>query len=240
MKKLITRVLRALQWRTYVFSENLLEILESRVSSEDVSLIRRRIPALIDAGALTKCYDELKCLHQDYCMRYSDRVHVVSLEQAAFLLNACHTLNPNRIVDLGSGFSSFVVRSYARENTNCRVLSVDDDPRWLGRTEQFLKEQKVSTDDLLLSKDFFREAHSGSFDLVFYDLGTMQTRAENFEQTLNVLNDRPGSLMIIDDVHKSDYRLIVSRLLRDKRIQFFNLKKITGDEYGRYAYAILH
>lgn len=239
MKKLITRILRAIQWRTAVFSENLAEVLESRVSVEDISNIRKSNPLLIDAVRIKKCYDELSDLHLDYCTRYSDKVHVVSLEQAAFLLNACRLLTPNRVVDLGSGFSSYVVRKYAKESRNADVCTVDDNASWLNKTAEFLKERDLPVNGLILASDFFKNAGSSSFDFVFYDLGNMQIRREYFEETLKLFDTKNRSIMLIDDVHKSDYRSFVVNTLRERKINFLNLKKVTLDDYGRYSFAII-
>lgn len=45
--------------------------------------------------------------------------------------------------------------------------------------------------------------------------------------------------MLIDDVHKSDYRSFVVNTLRERKINFLNLKKVTLDDYGRYSFAII-
>lgn len=117
------------------------------------------------------------------------------------------------------------------------IWSVDDNDVWLKKTKQFLEENDLSTERLIHSKDFFSEFSDSNFDFIFYDLGNMQTRLEFFVPVLKLL-DRQGSLMI-DDVHKQDYRSYVVKVLKEQGIPYYNLKNITLDEYGRYAFAVI-
>ena len=68
---------------------------------------------------------------------------------AVFLRVLCREIGPAAVLDLGSGFSSFVLRSYD-DGGGARVTSVDDSETWLARTAQFLESRGVPTDQLLL------------------------------------------------------------------------------------------
>ena len=49
----------------------------------------------------------------DYVFTVSGAEHAISLPLGAFVLTACETLGPTAAIDLGSGFSSYVLRRYA-------------------------------------------------------------------------------------------------------------------------------
>lgn len=239
MNRIILRLLKALQWRISRLLDRISTNIETRQSKIDVTLLQSVNALFTDERRLTDCSAELQEPYYDYCNRYSEKIQVISLEQASFLLNACRTIQPKRIADLGSGFSSYVVRKYLMENKNCQVISVDDHEMWLSKTSVFLTERNMPVNNLVLASDFYSMSEQGSFDLIFYDLGIMQVRKEYFQPTLALLSKSSGAMMLIDDVHKDDYRSVVYNYLKSKGIEFLNLKKITLDEFGRYAYAVL-
>jgi hypothetical protein len=51
-----------------------------------------------------------------------------------------------RLLDLGSGFSSYVLRAYAAGVPGAVGWSVDDDPAWLEKTRAFLVSEGLSTE----------------------------------------------------------------------------------------------
>src|SRR5262245_35480678 len=72
--------------------------------------------------------------YEYYIKEVSTSKMAVSLNTAIILYMFCEALVPKQIIDLGSGFSSFVLRSYASQSGNCMVYSVDDNQDWLDRT----------------------------------------------------------------------------------------------------------
>ena len=80
--------------------------------------------------------------------------HALSLEACALVHSLCHVMQPRHVMDLGSGFSPYVFRSYQAEaQEEVKVRSVDDSPEWLQRTNDYLQEKGLSTDDLVTLGD---------------------------------------------------------------------------------------
>jgi predicted O-methyltransferase YrrM len=149
-----------------------------------------------------------------------------SEEMCHFLASACESLRPSTILDLGSGISSFVLRHFDVE-----VWSVDDDKEWLDKTRGFLTQEGVSTENVIHLDDF---DWSKRFDLVFHDFGHMEVREQFLSQA--VASTEQGGLLVLDDVHKLHYRVVVQREITQPS---FSLRKWTEDEYGRFGMAVL-
>lgn len=178
------------------------------------------------------CLIQLKPVHDDYVNRISRPDMAASLELGAFLCAACISRQPRRLLDLGSGFSSFVLRSYARQNAGVTVISVDDDSAWLGKTAQFLDEQGLGKENLLLLHDFLNTMQD-PFDLILHDLNFVEVRINYVEAVLDRL--APGGVIIFDDVHKRDYLHSLLKLIKGKPGTCYSLEPVTADQYGRYA-----
>jgi predicted O-methyltransferase YrrM len=182
----------------------------------------------------SECLAQLKPVHDDYVNRISRADMAASLELGAFLCAACKSRRPRRVLDLGSGLSSFVLRSYARSNAAVTTVSVDDDSAWLGKTAQFLDEQGLEKENLLLLQDFLN-TRQDPFDLILHDLNFVEVRINYVEAVLDQL--APGGLIIFDDVHKRDYLHSLLKLLRKRPGSCYSLQPVTADQFGRYALA---
>src|SRR5690348_5146340 len=68
-----------------------------------------RFPELAPA-TLDPCRAELEAEHRAYVREVSSPEYTISLGLAAFLLALCRSRRPGRILDLGSGFSSYLFR----------------------------------------------------------------------------------------------------------------------------------
>lgn len=179
-----------------------------------------------------ECLLHLKPVHRDYIDRVSRADMAASLELGAFLCAACKSRQPRRLLDLGSGFSSFVLRSYASLNPGVTTVSVDDDSAWLQKTAQFLAHQGLETENLLLLQDFLN-ARQDPFDLILHDLNFVEVRINYVEAILDRL--APGGIVVFDDVHKRDYLHPLLKLLRRRQGECYSLKPVTSDQFGRYA-----
>ena len=64
-------------------------------------------------------------------------------------MHICRAPTPTRVLDLGSGFSSLALRHYAASAGHAvSVVSVDDNPRWLDTTRDYLEEHGYSAGEL--------------------------------------------------------------------------------------------
>jgi hypothetical protein len=81
---------------------------------------------------------EILPYYRDHFSRISTEDSTISLELTSFLLVMCDVLEPMRILDLGSGFSSFVFRHYMLSASPKPVVwSTDDTEEWLEKTRSF-------------------------------------------------------------------------------------------------------
>src|SRR5213078_4518044 len=124
-------------------------------------------------AAVAAAAARIRDVYNDYVGGVSAPDMAVSLEAAATLLVLGEGLHPARVLDLGSGFSSFDLRTAA---PRADVWSVDDNAEWLERTKAFLRSQGVADKRCELWQTL-DPAFAGIFDLVLYDLGSMATRA---------------------------------------------------------------
>jgi len=179
---------------------------------------------------------ELAADYIDYIFTTSSALHAVSLPLAAFMLALCRATEPSSVADLGSGFSSHVLRVYAGEAAHpVRVASVDDSPSWLEKTEEFVERLGHSPDGVVSWADF-KQTGAGAFDIVLYDLGTMDTRARELETVL--AGAKQGALVVVDDVHYAAYRRIVEERASERHFVAYDLEELTRDEYGRFSWLL--
>ncbi len=179
-----------------------------------------------------ECREQLRPVYEGYVRDVSSANMAASLELGALLLALCRINRWHRLLDLGSGFSSYVFRLYAKENPGVVVYSVDDDPVWLKRTASFLSEHQLSTERLLWLDDFLRES-TQPFDCILHDLNFVEVRIHHVEDVLSRL--ATDGMAIFDDVHKTDYRIELLRKLAPLPGKTFSLRPVTADSFGRYA-----
>jgi len=187
-----------------------------------------------DVEALAEGFREsLRPHHTQYAACVSPAWMTISLELAAFLQALCARRRPARVVDLGSGFSSFALRQYQQQADPApEVWSVDDDDTWLDATRRFLEYHELATDHLALWDTFIAD-EPGRFDLVVHDLGSLRVRRETLRQVVALA--APGGIVVIDDVNYGSLRRYAQRTLADLGAPHHMLEAATRDCFGRYA-----
>lgn len=217
--------------------------------------LRKYIESRSDLGRIYKDYPELEQLYnknsaayrreilpfyQDYVSGTSNQVMAISLELSVFLLTLCNLMKPQRIIDFGSGFSSFIFRYYALHHAGSpppEVWSVDDSQEWLKKTGEYLMSKNMRADNLFTlesmkhHKDIF-------FDFILYDMGAFDTRMLNLDLALGMLSG--DGMMILDDMHGADYAFFVLDSLRKNNFRKYSGRHYTNDNYGRYAFIARH
>lgn len=176
---------------------------------------------------------ELKPYYEEYTSEVSPADMAISLEMSIFLYLFCDITKPKSILDLGSGFSSFVFRHYqATTEVKPDVWTVDDDEEWLEKTRTFLVLHGL-LDENLITLDLFLQRGPKSFDLILHDLGSMETRAKTLATVLTLSHS--NGLVILDDVDKSEYFKILLQVTKRFDCELYNLKFYTLDSIGRHA-----
>jgi len=173
-------------------------------------------------------------IYRTYVSTISLEDHAVSWEAARYLFQAIQEAKPKRILDLGSGYSSLIFRTYqAKFAPEITVVSVDDDAEWLEKTKTFLQANDISTKHCITWETFSSAYADQFYDFILYDMGNMYTRAENLTKIVDVME--PTGCLIIDDVHFSFYAMVVFEVIGNYRLRLQSLKQETLDKYGRYA-----
>lgn len=175
--------------------------------------------------------------YYDYYITHVSRADMaMSLELAAFVYALCVKKELKNLLDLGSGFSSFVYRLYASTHSGVQVVSVDDDAQWLEKTRMYLRDQNLSDTGLIALEQFLAEPVSG-FDCVLHDLNFVEVRINYLPQVLAATAH--AGVLILDDVHKPDYLYQVLKKLKQEPVAVYNLEPVTLDSFNRFALAVL-
>jgi predicted O-methyltransferase YrrM len=155
----------------------------------------------------------------------------ISAELAHFLWSLLQERRPQRILDLGSGFSSYLFRRFAREaDPGVTVWSVDDQRRWLNQTRAFLEQENLPTANLCLWEGF----HENGFDLILHDLGNLDLRISSLERVISLA--RPGAAIVLNDAHQRHYAQQAMQILASRGVRYSSLEEATTDRYGRYSW----
>jgi predicted O-methyltransferase YrrM len=179
---------------------------------------------------------ELPSRHADYVATVSDSAHAISLELARFILEVACEEHAERLLDLGSGFSSYVLRAYAAGVSGAVVWSVDDDPAWLEKTRAYLVSEGVSTEHLYVWSEFLTLSDNlaGTFDLVLHDLGTVRSRHGTVRPVLRLV--RPTGALVFDDIDVAAYRRHVQSELDAAGTKHVDVRNRTLDARNRYSW----
>lgn len=163
----------------------------------------------------------------DYCSNVSRRSMAISIETATLFAYVCSVKQAKRVLDLGSGFTSYIARCCAAE-----AVSVDDSREWLDRTAEFLTQYGVSTDGLMMWDDW--EANPGApYDVVIHDYSSGEKREQSMWNAVRVL--APNGVLIFDDAQHYGHLSEMVRVSRYHGLQLVDVKEWTEDEVHRHA-----
>lgn len=185
-----------------------------------------------------------------YISNVSSKGHAASLELAHYTFNHCEKNKPSKVVDMGSGFTSYVLRYYKKHiNPDAIVFSIDDDTAWMRKTRNFIKESDLDANNILYFYDFVKTEEK-DFDFILYDMGHIPTRIENvaFPKTIAA----KGATILYDDIHFDQafsnkvglympnyYQDVFYDYCKDNNLTFEKLNE-TIDEYGRYSVKVIN
>jgi predicted O-methyltransferase YrrM len=177
-------------------------------------------------------FDILFPRYKDYCMTVSRRGMAASIETVAYMWWLCDQIEAVRVLDMGSGFSSYVLRCYqAKADHAVEVVSVDDSPEWLARTRDWLTRCDLPADGLVWAPDW-RDG-TDTYDLVFYDYAGGPARIEWMWDAAKRLN--PGGVLLFDDAQHPGHHFEMARVATANNLHLFDVYGVTVDDSGRYA-----
>lgn len=113
------------------------------ISYIDHSRIQKKYPHLQNTYETKKDEYKHKILptYEDYITKVSTEIMAISLELYVFCILICDIIRPQKVVDFGSGYSSYVFRSLTSitgEDYQPTIWSVDDSAEWIDKTKTFL------------------------------------------------------------------------------------------------------
>jgi hypothetical protein len=163
----------------------------------------------------------LKPYYEQYTTSVSTREMAISMQTAETIIRFLEERRPNKIADVGSGFSSFVIAKYAFE-TGARVDIFDESPKWLYKTEQFIRGQGYNTGNI--SYRPLSEFNSNEYDFIFFD-----TFRNDRVKNIGLLKGSKA-FIILDDCHRQEYEKAAEKA-GFRLVKFSN----EADQYGRFC-----
>lgn len=190
----------------------------------------------IDSKTFEQNKEMIRPYYEYYVREVSRADMAASLELAAFMYTLCKLNHYTKLLDMGSGLSSFIFRLYAKETTGVTVYSVDDDSAWLEKTKDFLRLHQLNTENIFTLDQFLKSTENG-FDCILHDLNFVEVRINYVERMMEIT--RKNGVVIFDDVHKPDYLFALLTKLKGRSDKAYDLKPITLDTYKRFALAVV-
>ncbi len=190
----------------------------------------------LNSKTIEQSKELLRPIYEQYVKEVSRADMAASLELIAFMHATCKANKYTKLLDLGSGLSSFVFRLYAKENPDVIVFSVDDDAAWLEKTKDFLIQNQLSTENVFTLDQFLKSNETG-FDCILHDLNFVEVRINYIEHIMRIA--KPNGLVILDDIHKPDYLFSALIRLQKIKVKKYDLKPLTFDSYGRFSLAVI-
>lgn len=188
----------------------------------------------VTAERIRAISNEYAADHAYYVNNISDSLAAISLKQVGFLAWLIRQRKPQKVLDTGSGFSSYVFRK-EQHNESERHLAVEDHDGWRQKTKDYLTQKHLSPENVLLWQDCQSNPQlHGQYDLIYHDMGNMTTRIVSLPTIITWL--APRGILVLDDMHKATYHPHALQLLKDHQFIWSSLVKLTADEYGRFAF----
>jgi hypothetical protein len=215
-------------WRIYTDVNSIISI----------KYIKKRFPEFINYHCqINEIRNDILPYHEIYISSISNPVMAISLELSILIIFLCNMVKPKRILDLGSGFSSFLFNYYSiHAISKPAIYSVDDNLEWLQKTDIFLKNFNLEPENLISWEDFNKSKYE-KFDLVLHDLGSMQLRKESLKNIVPLVNH--GGILLLDDMHLIPYGPFARNVLIQLGFEYYNLKYYTKDKINRFAYLVV-
>ena len=167
----------------------------------------------------------------------SEKDMASSLESCVMLMVLCKALEVKCAMDLGSGFSSYVLRRYKRDyEPEMTVYSIDTDGFWLDMSRGFCEQHGLDMQGFMLWEE--REKISQKCGLIFLDIQDYPSRQEYLPEVAEHYC-HPGTAVLLDDMQWPRYSAAVYEKLAGLDYAHLNLHDETLDGFGRFAKLVL-
>jgi predicted O-methyltransferase YrrM len=191
-----------------------------------------------DLTHVNREFPEIEREYDQYTQKVSNQTSAVSVQASKLIWFLLQQIKPQQAMDTGSGFSSFLLRKWAKTTADKPVVfSVDDNEFWLAKTSEFLTNHQLDTDNLLTYKQFASLQVENKFDFIFHDLGAARhLRIASFPAVVKAC--KPGGFILVDDIHKEPVEEIVMTYLKSGTLTIQDTTSITLDNFNRYAWLV--
>ena len=165
---------------------------------------------------------DMRKAYEVYTKTVSEAGWPISWKVSTFLISLMNKVKLNRILDLGSGWSSYLLRLGGAE-----VWSIDTDAEWLEKTRGFLTQFNQLNGHFGLLEDFEFPTEQ-TYDLVLIDSKPGRKRYEMFTSIKRCCK----GIVVFDDWNNDKIREPALKAFSDWKIQ--NLERETKDRWGRF------
>lgn len=119
-------------------------------------------------------------IYKQYIRQYSSET--IEYDQALFLISYLIKRRPQKLVEYGSGFTSYLFHVVYSENINpnATIYSIDHSQFWAKRTEQFINQYAIGKYILCVS----RMLPLLDADFIFFDYKETVNRHKSLEQLM--------------------------------------------------------
>jgi predicted O-methyltransferase YrrM len=176
---------------------------------------------------------DLKAAYDNYIHSVSEKDVASSMETCVMLMVLCAAFDSERVMDLGSGFSSYALRLYKQKyQPGLEVHSIETDGFWLNKTKAFVDQNGLDMQGFHIWEE--AKNLSVSCDMIFLDIQDYPRRQEYLPQVISRFCHAKTKILL-DDMHWPRYRHAISEILWRQDYTHLNLEKETRDQFGRFA-----
>jgi predicted O-methyltransferase YrrM len=145
-----------------------------------------------------------------YTKAVSNPGMAASLRSCIFLCCMMELIKPKRVLDLGSGISSYSLRYFkGLFGLDTVIYSIDSSKEWLRKSEEFSRVRDVDHANFLHWDDI--KDKKMPCELIFMDIDKTKFRVNYYEPVCRRFTKK-GSLMLVDDMHKPVLREAVKKI----------------------------
>lgn len=143
------------------------------------------------------------------------------------------TYRPRRVLDLGSGVTSHILRALIAEVPGMQVVTTDASRGWLQTTIMELRRDGLSDAHCFVHDAFEASALANEpFDVISVDIFDTRFRRDLSRKLAQWL--APAGVMLLDDWHKSHYAPTMTARLEQLGLTV-EPRVDTRDEWGRFV-----
>jgi predicted O-methyltransferase YrrM len=164
--------------------------------------------------------------------QYRRRVTSMRLPACLLLAELVRTRRPARVLDLGSGLTSYVLRALKTEFPDMAVVTTDTAERWLKCTIAELRRDGMDSAFCFTQAAFEDWKEKGVYDLISVDAGNTAYRFRLAPLLLSWL--APGGVVVLDDWHLEHYAAKMGDLLIGEGFTV-TPRPDTLDEFGGFV-----